>query len=717
MFRGTGAETPSVSYPAPVRELKRLLNTYLEPEDVAIALRAFEVGEEAHRGQTRRSGEDYILHPVAVASILAGMRMDHQTITAAILHDTVEDTDLSLDDLTQEFGSQVAKLVDGVTKLDKMKFRTRQEADAESFRKLLLAMSRDLRVIFIKLADRLHNMRTIGAMTIDSRRRISRETLAIYAPIADRLGMNTLKLELEELGFANLYPNRYQVLSQRMRSMAKNRREIVDSVSQALKKRLNEAGIPCRVEGREKTIYSVYTKMRDKLLSFDEVYDLYAFRIVTHSESHCYQALGVVHSLYKPRPDSFKDYIALPKANGYQSLHTVLTSPYNVPLEIQIRTEEMDMVADKGAAAHWLYKAAPPDGGTAVRAREWLLKLVETQSRAKESLEFIDTAKAELFPDEVFVFTPRGKIIDLKANASALDFAYAIHTDVGNRARAATIDHRQAPLSARLENGQTVRIETDDAVEPRPEWLEHVVTAKARTAIRSHLKNLEQAESVAIGHRLLDQALARRDSSLEEISQRKLARYIKRAGLSRLEDLLMRIARGEILAGNVAQKLLPLTRRRSAEKPDEDVFTVGSNEGGAIEYASCCHPIPGDRITGYVSPGRGIVVHRQNCPNVPALERQYPERMLDVAWEQVPRGSYSVLLKVITVNGPGVLASISSSIGQAQANIERVEQRESTSDTAELHFLVGLRSRQQLASVMTRLRRNPKVFRVGRELG
>jgi len=375
------------------------------------------------------------------------------------------------------------------------------------------------------------------------------------------------------------------------------------------------------------------------------------------------------------------------------------------------------MVADKGAAAHWLYKAAPPDGSTAVRAREWLLKLVETQSRAKESLEFIDTAKAELFPDEVFVFTPRGKIIDLKANASALDFAYAIHTDVGNHARAAIIDHRRAPLSTRLENGQTVRIETDESVEPKSDWLEYVVTAKARTAIRSHLKNLEQAESVAVGHRLLDQALARRDSSLEQVPQRRLTRYIKRAGLARLEDLLVRIARGEILAGNVAQKLLPLTRRRTSEKPDEDVFTVGSNEGGAIEYASCCHPIPGDRIIGYVSPGRGIVVHRHNCPNVPAIRRQYPERILEVAWEQVPRGTYSVLLKVITVNGPGVLASVSSSIGQAQANIERVEQRESTSDTAELHFLVGLRSRTQLASVMTRLRRNPKVFRVGRELG
>ena len=383
-----------MSYPGPVRELRRLLNTYLEPEQVATALHAFEVGEEAHRGQTRRSGEDYILHPVAVASILAGMRMDHQTITAAILHDTVEDTDISLDDLKREFGEQVARLVDGVTKLDKMKFRTRQEADAESFRKLLLAMSRDLRVIFIKLADRLHNMRTIQSMSTEARRRISNETLQIYAPIADRLGMNTLKLELEELGFANLYPNRYRVIERRSRSVAKNRKEILDSVSDALKKRLNEAGIPCRVEGREKSLYSVYQKMRDKSLSFREVYDLYAFRIITQAESHCYQALGVVHSLYKPRPGSFKDYIALPKPNGYQSLHTVLTSPYDVPVEIQIRTEEMDMVAEKGAAAHWLYKATPPDGSTAVRAREWLLKLVESQGRARDSMDFIDTAKA-----------------------------------------------------------------------------------------------------------------------------------------------------------------------------------------------------------------------------------------------------------------------------------------------------------------------------------
>lgn len=706
-----------MSYPAPVRELRRLLNTYLEPEHVAIVLRAFEIGEQAHRGQKRKTGEDYILHPVAVASILAGMRMDHQTITAAILHDTVEDTPLSLDDLKREFGIEVAKLVDGVTKLDKMKFRTRQEADAESFRKLLLAMSRDLRVIFIKLADRLHNMRTIGAMSPDSRRRIASETLAIYAPIADRLGMNSLKNELEELGFSNLYPQRYRTIERAMRSQTRNRKQIIDAVTQALKKRLNEAGIPSRVEGREKSVYSIYHKMREKSLRFQEVYDLYAFRIITHSEAHCYQALGVAHSLYKPRPGTFKDYIALPKPNGYQSLHTVLSSPYNVPIELQIRTEEMDLVAEKGAAAHWLYKSAPPDASTAARARDWLFKLIESQSRAKESLEFIDAAKAELFPDEVFVFTPRGKIIDLKANSTALDFAYAIHTDVGKHARRALIDNQPAPLTTVLENGQTVYIETDPAVQPRREWLDAVVTTKARTAIRAHLKNLEQADSIRIGHRLLDQELSRRGSSLEKISARRLERYLKKAGMAKLEDLLTGIARGEHLAGTVARNLLPITQRRGGERNAAEIFTVGGDEGSTIGYAQCCHPIPGDRITGFLAPGRGLIIHRDICPNVPALKRDHPERCLDVAWEQVPRGSYSALVRVITVNGPGVLASVSSSIGQAEANIERVEQRESTGETAELHFLIGLKSRTQLARVLKRLRRNPKVFKVSRELG
>jgi len=701
--------------PSPVRQLRDLLNTYLEPEQVARILHAYEVGAKAHQGQKRRSGEDYIFHPVAVAQILASMRMDQQTITAAILHDTVEDTCLEHDDLVREFDEEVARLVDGVTKLDKMKFRTRQEADAESFRKLLLAMSRDLRVIFIKLADRLHNMRTIGAMSADSRRRISSETLEVYAPIAERLGMNALKEELEEQGFKNLHPLRYQVISRRVAAISGNRQDVIDSVTSDLKRRLSESGIPCRVEGRTKTAYSIYCKMRDKSLSYEQVSDLFAFRIITHSEPHCYQALGVAHSLFRPKPDSFKDYIALPKPNGYQSLHTVLTSSQGIPLELQIRTEEMDLVAEKGAAAHWLYKATP-DHSTAVRAREWLLKLVDTQYRSPDSNEFMDTAKSELFPDEMFVFTPRGKIIDLKTDATALDFAYAIHTDVGNQAVAARIDQQKMPLRTRLENGQTVEILTDKGNKPQPEWLEFVVTSKARTAIRSHLKNLEQADSVAIGDRLLDQALIRRGSSLEKVSERRLDRYVSKLGLERMEDLLIQIARGDMLAGMVAHKLLPITQRRRAEDDIATVITVGGNEGSAITYAACCHPIPGDPVMGYLSPGKGIVVHRQRCPNVPGLRKNHAERCIDVAWEPLIEGQFPVLLKLLTINGPGVLASVSSTLSQVGANIERVEQKDANLETATLFFVLSVTNRVQLARVMRRLKRNPNVIRVSREM-
>jgi GTP diphosphokinase / guanosine-3',5'-bis(diphosphate) 3'-diphosphatase len=558
------------------------------------------------------------------------------------------------------------------------------------------------------------NMRTIEVMSPGARRRISAETLQIYAPIAGRLGMNELREELEELGFRYQYPNRYRVIRRRVKANAGNRAEIIDSMTEAVKKRLSEAGIPARVEGRTKTTYSIYCKMRDKSLSFDEVMDLYAFRIVTHSEPHCYQSLGVVHALYKPKPGSFKDYIALPKPNGYQSLHTVLNSPFDVPVEIQIRTEEMDLVAEKGAAAHWLYKATP-DGSTAVRAREWLLKLVETQSRAGDSVEFLDAAKAELFPDEIFVFTPRGKIIDLRADATALDFAYAIHTDVGNQAIGCIIDKEKLPLNTRLQTGQTVEIVTEPGSTPEPEWLEFVVTSKARSSIRSHLKNLEQADSVAIGDRLLDQALARRGQSLETIPERRLARYLKKLGLDRIEDLLIRIARGDMLARVVAHKLLPLTQRRQTEEPASESLAIGGTEGSAIDYANCCHPVPGDPIMGYMSPGKGIVVHRQRCPNVRELNKNHSDRCLEVNWAPVMRGHFSVRLKIVTVNGPGVLASVSATLSEVGANIERVEQPSTTRETAILHFTLAVTGRDQLARIMRRLRRNRHVLKVGRE--
>lgn len=700
--------------PAPVRDLRNLLNSYLEPEQVAVVLKAYEIGAQAHAGQKRQSGEDYIFHPIAVASILAGLRMDQQTIAAAILHDTIEDTPIERTDLVDQFGEDVAKLVDGVTKLDKMKYRTRLEADAESFRKLLLAMSRDLRVIFIKLADRLHNMRTIGAMSSDSRRRISSETLEIYAPIAGRLGMNQLKEELEALGFANRFPNRARVITKRIAEVSTNRQEVIETITKVLKRRLSEAGIPARIEGRSKSPYSIYCKMRDKSLGYEQVMDLFAFRIITQSEKHCYQALGVAHALYAPKSNSFKDYIAVPKSNGYQSLHTILNSPFDTPIEIQIRTEEMDLVAEKGAAAHWMYKATP-DRSTAVRAREWLLKLVETQGRASDSTEFLDSAKSELFPDEIFVFTPRGKIIDLRAEATALDFAYAIHTDVGHHAQHAIIDKQNLPLNTRLDNGQTVEIITSEASEPRAEWLSFAITPRARTAIRSHLKNLETADSVKIGDRLLDQALEHLGYSFESISERRLERYLKKLGLSRLEDLLIMIARGDMLASGVAKKLLSMNQRRQAGSETSTALSIGGGEGSAISYAACCGPIPGDQIMGYVSPGKGVVIHSQRCPNVPELQKNHPERCITARWEPMVKGQFRTLVRMVTANGPGVLASISTTLGQLGSNIESVEQRDSTRETATLNFVISVADRDQLARVLRRLRRNPYVMRVSRE--
>jgi len=552
--------TPT-TLPEPVLDLRDLLNTYLEPEKVAVILRAFEIGAVAHDGQTRKTGEPYILHPVAVASILASMRMDYGSVAAAILHDTIEDTPLTKQEIESRFNKEIADLVDGVTKLDKMKFRTRLEADAESFRKLLLAMSRDLRVIFIKLADRLHNMRTLGSMNADSRRRIARETLDIYAPIADRLGMNSIKSELQDLGFANLFPWRHRTIAEHISTVTGDRSEIIADIHKALKRKMSEAGIPCDIKGREKTPYSIYRKMLAKDLSFSEVMDVYAFRIITHSEPHCYLALGAVHSLYRPKPGRFKDHIALPKSNGYQSLHTILNSPFSLPVEIQIRTQEMDVLAEKGAAAHWQYKSGETTSGSAqVRAREWLMQLVEVQRHSNDSMEFLDSAKSDLFPDQIFVFTPKGKIIDLRRSATALDFAYAIHTKLGDHTRRILIDKVEVPLSTRLENGQTVEIITDDAAHPIPEWLSFVTTARARTSIRHYIKSLEQADTVALGLRLLETALNTRGSDVDAVPQKRMNQFLKDNNFKRQEDLLEDLALGNLLAGVVASKLATAAR-------------------------------------------------------------------------------------------------------------------------------------------------------------
>lgn len=702
-------------YPQAVIKLRDLLNTYLDPEKVAVILRAFEVGEKAHLGQTRISGEPYILHPVAVAQILANMRMDHESIAAAILHDTLEDTVLSKADVESEFGTEIANLVDGVTKLDKMKFRTRGEADAESFRKLMLAMSRDLRVIFIKLADRMHNLRTLNQMSEHSRRRIARETLEIYAPIADRLGMNSMKSQLEDMGFANLYPWRYRTINEHLATMTGHRQEIVENISEAIKKRMSDAGVPCRISGRQKTPYSIYRKMLAKDLSFSSVTDFYAFRIITQAESHCYVALGVVHNLYPPKPGRFKDFIALPKANGYQSLHTILNSPYGLPIEIQIRTEEMDIMAVKGAAAHWHYKSSHPNTGSSaqVRAREWLMQLVDVQRHTGDSLEFLDGAKSDLFPDEIFVFTPKGKIIDLRRNATALDFAYAIHTDIGNHTQSAFVDKEEVPLSTRLFNGQMVKIVTHKEAHPKPEWLEFVSTARARTSIRAYLKSLEHEDTVALGLRLLEKALNARGSSLDDIPQKRWDSYLKENHLAKQENLFRDLAFGTTLANFVAAKLVPESRLLNEDDGIEEALTIAGSEGSAVSFAACCLPVPGDSITAYVSADKGLVVHRVSCANVREF-RKHPDRCVDVIWAPITEGMFRVAVKILANNIPGVLANISSSIAEAGSNIEKVSITESNPETSVLLFNISVESRDHMARVLRRLRRNSKVLRVTR---
>ncbi|MBX3688612.1 bifunctional (p)ppGpp synthetase/guanosine-3',5'-bis(diphosphate) 3'-pyrophosphohydrolase [Dokdonella sp.] len=707
MPRRGATRDKSSARPEYLRALERQLSAYLPRQQIARVRRAYEIGAQAHEGQTRKSGEPYITHPVAVAGILAGLRLDAETIIAAILHDTLEDTALTSERIGAEFGTVVVELVDGVTKLDKLQFRSRQEAVAESFRKMLLAMARDLRVILIKLADRLHNMRTLGAMEPQSRRRIARETLEIYAPIAQRLGMNDFKAELQDLGFRALYPDRHRIIAERIKATLGNRREAMTRIAEALKKRLASDKLTSRVVSRIKSPWSIYTKMRGQQKSLAEVMDVFGFRVVVDSVPHCYQALGSVHGLYKPLDGRFRDFIAIPKANGYQSLHTVLFGPFGAPIEIQIRTEDMDTIADRGIAAHWAYKAKTmPANSAQSRAREWLSGLVDQESATRSSLEFVENVKVDLFPDEIYVFTPKGEILSLPRNATALDFAYAVHTDVGNRAVAARADHQLVPLRAPLSSGQTVEIVTAASATPSPQWLDWVVSSRARTAIRHHLKRLQHEDAVEFGHRMLDRAFSSLESSLETIPPDVLERYLDEQKYKRFEELLADIALGNRVAETEAQALLVLHGEhphtinvRSGEK----ILITGS-ERGVLSFANCCHPTPGDEIMGYLSAGKGIVVHRLECPNVPEL-RKLPERCIEMAWDSAVQGDYRVELRIDVANKPGVLAQVAAAIAEARSNIENVEYKERDTETATLLFTIEVRNRKHLADVIRHVRR------------
>jgi GTP diphosphokinase / guanosine-3',5'-bis(diphosphate) 3'-diphosphatase len=701
---------PDAEKPDYVRKLE-IAAGYLPENQLATLIRAWRVGASAHSGQTRKSGEPYITHPVAAATILAEQGVDIETLVAAILHDTIEDTPLTRDEISADFGQTVAELVEGVTKLDKLQFQDRQEAAAESFRKMMLAMARDLRVILIKLADRLHNMRTLGAQSPEARTRIARETLEIYAPIAQRLGMNLMKAELQDLGFRAMYPWRHAVMARCIRTQPMVRREALAKIEAQLAQRLSKEGFQFRLVSRVKSPWSIYTKLRAEGKSFAQVMDMFGFRLVVRSVPECYHVLGVVHSVFKPVDGRFRDFVAIPKANGYQSLHTVLFGPYGSPIEVQIRTEEMDLIAERGIAAHWSYKHGGEASGAQNRAQSWVASLIESQRTTGSSLEFLENVKIDLFPDEVYLFTPKGDIMALPRNATTLDFAYGVHTDVGNRAVAARIDKKLVPLRTKLASGQSVEIITAKSAAPKPQWLEFVVTGKARTAIRHQLKHLEHEDAVQLGHRMLDRALEGLDTSLDRLPQARLEAYLADHRYPRLEALLADIALGNRMPTQVAQVLA----HRVPDKRDiVDIAIGGAHQGekilitgaerGVVTFANCCMPIPGDDVMGYHTAGRGIVVHRMGCANV-AEYRKSPERWIAIGWDREVSGDFNVALRVEVENRPGVLAQVAAAIAQADSNIDSVEYLDRDSNVSVIRFGIEVSDRIHLAEVIRRVRR------------
>ena len=699
-----------------VSDLCSYLESYLTREQVSEVYRAYLFGAEAHEGQNRLSGEPYIYHPVAVARILAGMRMDHQCLMAAILHDVIEDTETAKEQLAREFGPEIAELVDGVSKLTQIKFRSRAEAQAENFRKMMLAMTKDIRVIMIKLADRLHNMRTLGVMGPNKARRIARETLDIYAPIANRLGINSIRHELEELGMAAHWPWRYNVLRGALRKRRGNRKEVVGNIEEVLRGRLQQEGFDGNVYGREKHVYSIYRKMLEKKLSLNELADVYAFRILVDSVDTCYRVLGVVHNLYRPVPGRFKDYIAIPKANGYQSLHTVLFGPHGLPIEIQIRTREMHRVAEEGIAAHWQYKDTGTRALTPDAAADWLRNLLEVQKDSGNSMEFLEHVKVDLFPDEVYVFTPRGQIFVLPKGATVIDFAYAVHSDVGNQCVAARVDRRLAPLRSQLRNGQTVEIITKPNNRPNPAWLDFVVTGKARATIRSYLKRLEQKEAVELGRRLLEREVESQGRSLEQVGEQERTQLLAEIGVNSFDQLLEQVGLGNRMAKLVARLLVSSTEQGASDGGPAGSLTIKGTEGMVVSFAKCCGPIPGDPVIAIFSPGRGLVVHNHDCPNLGDFRRQ-GQSWLDVQWADDVSGEFSTAIRVDAGNQRGMLATIAALIAEEGSNIEDVRSEERDGLSTSLRFVVTVKGRKHLAAILRRLKRVPFVLRISRVIG
>ncbi|WP_215853465.1 RelA/SpoT family protein [Acidithiobacillus ferrooxidans] len=728
----------SPSLEDPCAPLRALLQQYMTPEEVARARDAYELAANAHGAQTRRSGEPYIHHPVAVACILAELQLDIFTIQAALLHDVIEDCNISKESITERFGPEVAEMVDGVSKLGQVRFETREEAQAENFRKMFLAMSRDIRVVLIKLADRLHNMRTMGVMTPEKRRRISRETLDIYAPIAQRLGIHAIRIELEELAFSHLYPKRWHTLNEAVKAARGNRKEAVQKIEHALEDRLLQEGFAAQVSGREKHVYSIYRKMQKKGMPFGDIHDLHAFRIIVADVDTCYRVLGLVHSLYRPIPGRFKDYIAIPKSNGYQSLHTVLLGPFGHPVEVQIRTEDMHRVAEAGVAAHWLYKTGSSNAHAEIQARAWLQRLLELQIQGGDSQEFLESVKLDLFPDEVYVFTPKGKILSLPRGATAVDFAYAVHTDIGDQAVAARVNDMYVPLRSPLNNGDKVEIVTAASAHPQPGWLDVVVTGKARSSVRAYLKTIQRGDAEVLGRNLLEKALQSLGADLQQIEATDFQRVLVTFNVRDESQLLAAIGMGEVFPLVVAHKLLPeegdrgrlaqtarrlghavsqlLPSRLSREEATKKPLLIRGTEGMPVTLARCCRPIPGDPILGFISVGKGVVVHTHDCHNIREW-RKRRDRWVDVQWDPAAQGEFPVAIRVVAESARGVLARIATLISDEDSNIDHVDIEPQDGLYTGITFTIEAHDRDHLARIMRSLRSLPMVSRVQRVKG
>jgi len=700
-----------------ISDLCVLLEGYLDPEHVKKIYQAYLFSANAHEGQTRLSGEPYIFHPISVAKVLAEMHMDAESIQAAILHDVIEDTETAKEQIKNEFGDEVAELVDGVSKLTHLEFESKLVAQAENFRKMMLAMVKDVRVIIIKLADRLHNMRTLDVMRLEKQKRIARETLDIYAPIALRLGMHGIRVELEELCFKTVWPKRYEVLKDVIRHTNINRDALLQGVEKNICERLEQANIVSRIHGREKNIYSVYRKMKDKSLQFSEVYDVFAFRIIVDNVDTCYRVLGVIHNIYKPVPGKFKDYIAIPKKNAYQSLHTILFGPKGMPIEVQVRSQEMDQVANSGIAAHWMYKDAGNNyAAPHVRTREWLNSVSEMQNRSDSSLEFLESVKVDLYRDEIYVFTPAGDIMELPINSTTIDFAYAVHTDIGNLCVAAKINRRLESLSTVLQNGQTVEIITSPSGRPNPAWLNFIVTAKARSNIRSFLKNMQSNEALELGKRLLDKALRAYDKSWQDISGREQANLLKDLQLETAEQLFHDIGLGNRMAPFVAKHIeslrgswIKLRRKNESKNP----LAISGTEGMVVSFGKCCYPIPGDAIIGIMTGGKGLVVHHIKCINT-KRKTTSRDKWIHVYWATEIANEFTAEISIRTANEPGVLAVVAATISEEGSNIENIVFDEKLGSTTMITVLLTVKDRVHLARIMRTIRNIPQTYKVKR---